>query len=137
MDISDGGIPISCIVTPASVHDSGASIPLQIMTKTRVNSLYVLADKAYDAQQIRAHIRETGSVPIIPYNERRSGEAKHLELFEKERFKERSTAERANSCLKDRLGAKNFHYKGFAKVSCHLMFGVLVMFTQAVARLTQ
>jgi hypothetical protein len=48
IDVGDGGIPLSVILTSASVHDSGVSKPLQKMTTNRVNALYILCDKAYD-----------------------------------------------------------------------------------------
>ena len=35
----DGGIPISCILTSASLHDSQAAIPLATMTAERVTNL--------------------------------------------------------------------------------------------------
>ena len=47
---------------------------------------------------------------------------------EKERYKIRSSAERANSRLKEDFGANNVMVKGHAKVSLHLMFGVITLF---------
>jgi IS5 family transposase len=135
LDIADGGIPISCILTTASVHDSGVSIPLQQMSLDRVKYLYLLADKAYDSAHIRENIRASGQVPIIPEKKRRNGMVSELENFETIRFRERSTAERANSVLKDRFGARQIFVKGYEKVMCHLMFGVLVLFSETITRL--
>jgi IS5 family transposase len=135
LDIADGGIPISCILTTASAHDSGASIPLQHMSASRVKYLYLLADKAYDSRELRENIRASGQVPIIPEKKRRNGIVSKLENFETIRFKERSTAERANSVLKDRFGARQIFVKGYEKVMCHLMFGVLVLFSETITRL--
>ncbi len=42
LDAIDGGIPISCLLTSASVHDSKAGIPLATLTARRVTSLYDL-----------------------------------------------------------------------------------------------
>ena len=42
IDSADGGIPISCILTAASVHDSQAAIPLATISAGRVTSLYDL-----------------------------------------------------------------------------------------------
>ena len=39
IDAADGGIPLSCILTSASLHDSQAAIPLATMTGTRVSHL--------------------------------------------------------------------------------------------------
>ena len=136
IDVGDGGIPISCCLTPASVHDSGASKPLQRMTSVRVNSLYCLADKAYHSNEIRDDIRAHGQVPIIPEKKTKNTEAKELEWFEKSRFKERSTVERVNSSLKDRFGGRQIFVKGPKKVMCHLMFGILAITAEALMRLT-
>lgn len=38
IDAADGGIPIGCIVTSASSHDSQSAIPLGEMTRRRVLS---------------------------------------------------------------------------------------------------
>ena len=45
-DVADGQIPISCILTSASVHDSQAAIPLAESTALRVTHLYDLMDAA-------------------------------------------------------------------------------------------
>ena len=135
LDVADGGIPVSCCLTPASVHDSGASKPLQKMTSGRVKSMYCLADKAYDSKEIREDISSYGQVSIIPEKTRRNGDKKDLERFEKRRFKVRSTVERVNSTLKERFGATNIFVKGPKKVMCHLMFGILVLTSEALMRL--
>ena len=49
VDTADGGIPISCIMTSASTHDSQVAIPLGTLTAGRVESLYDLMDAAYDS----------------------------------------------------------------------------------------
>ncbi len=60
MDIADGGIPISCVLTSASLHDSQAAIPLAEMTAGRTTSLYDLMDAAYDTPEIKQHSRSLG-----------------------------------------------------------------------------
>jgi Transposase DDE domain/Transposase domain (DUF772) len=64
-DVADGQIPISCLLTAASLHDSQAAIPLATMTAHRVTSLYDLMDCAYDAKEIHAHSRSLSHVPLI------------------------------------------------------------------------
>jgi hypothetical protein len=54
---------------------------------------------------------------------------------EKIRYNERTTAERANSRLKDEFGGRNVRVRGSAKVMCHLMFGVLVLAADQLLRL--
>ena len=60
MDVADRGIPISCIVSSASLHDSQAAIPLMEITAQRVQHLYELMDSAYDAEHIRKHSAHRG-----------------------------------------------------------------------------
>ena len=76
LDAIDGGIPVSCLLTSASVHDSQAAIPLATLTARRVTSLYDLMDSAYDAPEIRAFSEKLGHVPIIDTNPRRRAELK-------------------------------------------------------------
>ena len=57
LDVADGQIPISCILTSASLHDSQAAIPLAQLTAQRVTNLYDLMDSAYDARLIHEHSR--------------------------------------------------------------------------------
>ena len=54
---------------------------------------------------------------------------------EAERYKIRSSAERANSRLKEDFGASNVMVKGHSKVTLHLMFGVIVLFADQLLRL--
>ena len=65
IDTADGDIPITCILTSASVHDSQVAIPLATMTAKRVTNLYDLMDSAYDAPEIKAKSLTLGHVPII------------------------------------------------------------------------
>ena len=51
-----------------------------------------------------------------------------VELQEKEkRYNERSGVERINSNLKDNYGGRNIRVKGYLKLLCHLMFGILAI----------
>ena len=68
IDAADGGIPLSCNLTSASVHDSQVAIPLATLTAARVTHLYDLMDSAYDAPEIRAHSESLGHVAIIDVN---------------------------------------------------------------------
>ena len=138
IDAIDGGIPISCLLTSASVHDSQAAIPLARLASRRVDSLYDLMDSAYDAPEIRAFSTRLGHVPIIDVNPRRRAELKaerkrealaqrcigHVSP-EAQRYRERSTVERVNGRLKDEFGGRHVRVRGPGKVMCHLMFGIL------------
>ena len=127
LDVVDGDIPVSGILTSASLHDSQVAIPLAQMSAARVDSLYDLMDAAYDAKEIHAYSRRLGHVPIIDHNPGRGRTKKQMDPPEKERFKERSSAERVNSNLKDNYGGRHVRVKGHKKVCCHLMFGLVAL----------
>jgi hypothetical protein len=146
VDTADGDIPVSCILTSASLHDSQVALPLAAMTARYVTNLYVLMDKAYDAPQIWNYSRALGQVPIIAKNPRRGGkeeaeaEARARRLVghptaEDIRLRERSAAERFNSNLKDNYGGRFVRVRGPEKVMCHLMFGVLALTIEQLMRL--
>ncbi|WP_192483024.1 MULTISPECIES: transposase [Cysteiniphilum] len=135
IDTADGDIPISCILTSASLHDSQVSIPLAKMTDEQVMYCYELMDSAYDSIQLRQYCLNLGHVPIIDFNRRSSNDQRQFESFEKERYKHRSAAERVNSDLKDNLGGRCVRVRGHAKVMCHLMFGIIALTVKQIFRL--
>jgi hypothetical protein len=140
LDVADGQIPISAILTSASVHDSQVAIPLMTMTAQRVVHLYELMDSAYDADEIHAHSRQLNHVPIIAPHPRRGTKkpsrmqkvfpdrpTPQLTWAEQDRYKERTMSERVNARLKDEFGASQIRVRGGAKVMAHLMFAVLAL----------
>ena len=148
IDTADGEIPISCVLTAASVHDSQVAIPLATITAGRVTNLYDLMDSAYDVAAIKQHSRDLNHVPIIDINPRATPglkqelaeEAKRLRrvghrIAEQVRYGERSAAERVNGGLKDNHGGRTVRVRGPDKVMCHLMFGVLSFTVLQLARL--
>jgi len=147
-DVADGGIPVSLVLTSASVHDSQVAIPLATMTAQRVTNLYDLMDAAYDSAVIRKHSQSLGHVPLIDVNPRRnkalaqeiSDEQKRRSLLrfpfpEDVRYNERTTAERFFGRLKDDFGGRFVRVRGNAKVRTHLMFGVLAITADQLIRL--
>ena len=149
IDAIDGGLPVSCLLTSASLHDSQAAIPLAQLTAGRVQSLYDLMDSAYDADEIRACSRQLGHVPLIDSNPRRAA-LKKAELQREALaqrsidqltpealcYRERSTVERVNGRLKDEFGGRHVRVRGHAKVLCRLMFGVLALTVDQLMRWT-
>lgn len=127
IDVADGDVPVSLVLTTASLHDSQAAIPLAQMSSGRVTSLYDLMDSAYDAPQIAQFSDDLGHIPIIDHNPRRSGEKREFSPAEARRYCERSSAERVNSLLKQRYGGRWVRVRGGAKVMCHLMFGIIAL----------
>jgi hypothetical protein len=136
IDSIDGDIPVSAILSSASLHDSQAAIPLAQMTAGNITNLYDLMDAAYDAPQIRAFSMALGHVPIIDANPRR-GDKKEMDPAQAERFKNRSTAERVNANLKDNYGGRFVRVRGAAKVMMHLMFGLIAITATQLFRLLE
>ena len=138
IDTADGDIPISCVLTSASVHDSQVAIPLALMTQERVDNCYDLMDAAYDSGLIRVHSRSLGHAPLIDFNRRSEADTRAFEPHEARRYKERSSAERVNSRLKDSFGGRFLRVKGSLKAMAHLMFGIICLTAeQLVARIPQ
>ena len=146
--MADGQIPVGCILTSASLHDSQAAIPLATMSAERVTNFYDLMDAAYDAEPIREHSRSLGDVPLIDINPRgdkalaeelraEAQRLKHLgfQLPEQVRYNERTAGERVNGRLKDEFGGRHVRVRGAAKVMCHCMFGVLALTADQFVRL--
>ena len=148
IDCADGDIPVSCILTSASVHDSQVAIPLARTSARRVISLYELMDSAYDSKEIREHATASGRVPIIDVNPRRDRDLKERLLLEARaqraaghvdhaavRYRQRSSVERVNSALKDSFGGRHVRVRGPTKVGCHLMFGILALTVEQLMRI--
>lgn len=134
IDTADGGVPVSALLTSASVHDSQAAVPLAMMTATRVTSLYDLMDAAYCSEELRSHSRHLGPVPLIDHNPR-GGQKNEFASHEAQRYKERTQAERTNARLKDEFSGNNIRVGGHAKVMSHLMFGLLALTADQLMRL--
>jgi hypothetical protein len=126
LDTIDGDIPVSAILSSASLHDSQVAIPLAQLSKNRIINLYDLMDSAYDAPQIRQYSETLGHVALIDNNPRR-GEKKEMAPHEAQRYKQRSSAERVNSNLKDNYGGRFVRVRGAEKVMAHLMFGLIAL----------
>jgi hypothetical protein len=126
VDWADGEIPISYLVTSASVHDSQVAIPLAAMSAGRVQSFYDLMDQAYDAEAIRSYSRSLGHVPIIDL-QRRRGDLRELSPAEKRRYCERTTAERGFSQFKENFGGRDVRVQGYMKVMAHIGFCLLTL----------
>jgi len=134
LDAIDGDVPLSWLLTSASLHDSQAAIPLAQMSAERVPSLYDLADAAYDAREIREMSARLGHVAIIDHNPRR-GEKRPFAPAEAIRYRERSTAERVFSHLHDNHGGRHVRVRGAAKVAAHLSFGLLVIAAEQLLKM--
>jgi hypothetical protein len=126
IDCIDGDIPVSAILTSASVHDSQVAIPLAQKSSRRVTNLYDLMDSAYDAPEIHEFSYSLNHIPLIDHNKRK-GTKRKFSPAEAVRYNERSAVERINSNLKENYGGKHIRVRGHQKVFTHLMFGILVI----------
>jgi hypothetical protein len=111
LDVNDIGLPISALVTFASLHDSQVAIPLIKLTSSKVDYLYDLMDAAYDARRIDEISRQYEHVPITDKNGR-GREVVPMAPHEADRYKIRSVVERANGRLKRRLRCPQCHGQG-------------------------
>jgi hypothetical protein len=142
LDVADGQIPISAVLTSASLHDSQVAIPLATMTTQRVTYCYEVMDSAYDAYHIQEHSRVLGHVPIIDPNQRggqkvpfQPSGAVELSPAQKQRYRERTMVERVNARIKDEFGGRYVRVRGHAKVMAHLMFGILALTVDEILRM--
>ena len=133
-DVNDCGLPVSVVLTSASVHDSQVAIPLMKITSSKVDYLYDLMDSAYDARLIYEVSRDLGHVPLIDKNSR-GREVLPMAPHEAVRYNERTVSERFNSRLKEEFGGKNVRVRGYEKVKLHLMFGVIALFADQLIKL--
>ena len=149
MGTVSGDIPVVALTTSASMHDSGAAIPLMRMVRERqLKVKYELMDSAYDAKEIYDESKELGRVPIIDKNLRRgAAEEKRLEqlpfsrinvdhalvdIDRRRRFRDRTCAERVNARLKENNEMRSVRVRGHPKVHATLMISLLVQFSKGI-----
>ena len=150
VDVADSGLPLSCLLTSASVHDSQVAIPLSSLTGERVEHLYELMDSAYDAKAIRNFCAAAGRKAIIAINPRRDKAKKERMALEAKarrhafftspsalRYRLRGGVERTYGRLKDEFGGRSVYVRGPAKVFAHLMFGILALSCDQLGRIRQ
>lgn len=148
LDVADGDIPLSCILTSASVHDSQVALPLSYLSSAVAVNLYDLMDSAYDAEEIYSCSRQLGHIPIIDKNPRGNKELKeeleteslrrlriNFSYADQVRYRERSSVERVNGNLKDNFGGRQIRVRGPSKIFCHLMFAIAALTAEQLLRL--
>lgn len=142
--VDDNCIPLAAIMTSASLNDCEAAIPLATKSHQVAINLYDLMDAAYDHPEIKAHSISIGHVPIIdkcPHNRAQKVEKEaeknrkkviNFETAEEKRYKQRFPKERFNALYKDYHGGKMIVFRGYQKVFCHVMFGILTLTATAL-----
>lgn len=126
LDCADGGIPVSALLTSASLPASQVAIPVAHLPAGRGCTLYDVADSASAVPQILAASRPLGPVPVIDPPPRRA-DALPFDPASTLRFRDRSTSERVHSTLKDTCGGRFVRVRGHTKVLAHLLFGLLAL----------
>jgi transposase len=88
------GRPFAFMLTGGNAADS--PIAPQLLAGLK-GARYLLADKGYDADGLRKHLRRSAIVPVIPGRSNR----KRVIRYDKRRYKERHLIENAFCRLKD------------------------------------
>jgi transposase len=117
--VDQKGRPLRLLITPGQTHDAqGAAVLLSGLARKSI----VIADKAYDADWIRAHIRAQGAKANIPNTASRT---RRRYRWQKRLYRERNVIERFFAKLKqyrriatryDKLGAAFFAFIQLAAV---------------------
>jgi len=147
--VDDHCVPLAVIVTSASLNDCEVAIPLASKTYQVANNFYDLMDAAYDHPEIHEHSRSLGHIPVIDkcpagkvqksekQKEKDRKKTLNFKTAEDLRYEERFSKERFNALYKDYNVVRSIFYKGYEKVSCHVMFGVLIVAASTLIRLIQ
>ena len=67
-EVISHNIPVSALVTSASLNDSQVALPLATVTAGKITNCYDLMDAGYDVDAIAEHSRSLGHVPLIDRN---------------------------------------------------------------------
>ena len=82
--VNDKGKALKLLLVQGNEHESVSSTEL---LSECLKGLYVLADKAYDADYIRRHIAENGGIAVIPPKKNRKGAIAYDKATGKIRYK--------------------------------------------------
>jgi len=101
------GRPLQLLISPGQVHDISCA---EALLDRLEQGAVIVADKGYDADRVRAHIRAQGAIPNIPNRSNR----KRKFRWKKALYRQRNLVERFFNKLKqfrriatryDKLGA--------------------------------
>lgn len=147
--VDDHCIPLAVIVTSASLNDCEVAIPLASKSHIVATNFYDLMDAAYDHPEIKKHSAFLGHSSVIdkcPQNKAQKIEKEaekdrkkilNFKTAEDKRYKERFPKERFNALYKDYNGGRSIFYRGYEKVSCHVMFGILALAASTIIKIIQ
>ena len=132
--VDRNGLPLTCTVSPANVHDSRLYEPtLEAFEIPEVQDRPVIisADAAYDAREIRQYNRKRGIKSNIPVNRRARKHPKRGRPvgFDLELYKERNAVERFFSWIEafkkivPRYERYEHSFMGLIHLACSVMIG--------------
>jgi hypothetical protein len=134
-DLSDSGLPLSYVLTSASLHDSQAAIPLATLTSRRVTALYELMDAGYYGQRVRQYCEQLGHVVLIPDVPRPGQPKRAFSPAQRQRYEQRRLIEQFFAHLKEHFGLRFIRVRGHAKVSLQVQLAILILTLERVLRL--
>jgi hypothetical protein len=135
-DLSDTGLPLSYVLTSASLHDSQAAIPLATLTSRRVIALYELMDAGYHGQRIRQYCEQLGHVVLIPDVPPPGQPKRAFSPAQRQRYEQRRLIEQFFALLKDHFGLRFIRVRGHAKVLLQVQLAILILTLERVLRLS-
>lgn len=134
--VENGGLPLSIIIAPANVHDSKFYLPTNERLKIRIpigrpitRPEEVMADAAYDSEEIRKYNTKRGIKTNIPVNERNRMERRvgRPIRYDKKEYKKRNAVERFFSWIESykkifpRYERLEVSYFGLVHLACAMM----------------
>jgi len=147
--VDDHCVPLAGIITSASLNDCEAAIPLATKCSQRVDNFYDVMDAAYDHVEIREHSESLGHSPVIDQcptsrtqkeekeREKERSRLLNFKTAEQRRYAERFPTERFNGLYKDFAGGRHIFYRGYLKISCHILFGLLTVAAKTIINLLE
>src|ERR1700733_2131008 len=135
-DLRDSGLPLSYVLTSASLHDSQAAIPLATLTSRRVNALYELMDAGYYSHTIRQYCEQLGHVVLIPDVPPAGQPKRAFSPAQRQRYEQRRLIEQFFALLKDHFGLRFIRVRGHAKVFLQVQLAILILTLERVLRLS-
>jgi hypothetical protein len=135
-DLSDSGLPLSYVLTSASLHDSQAAIPLATLTSRRVTALYELMDAGYYGHNIRQYCEQLGHVVLIPDVPPAGQPKRAFSPAQRQRYEQRRLIEQFFALLKDHFGLRFIRVRGHAKVFLQVQLAILILTLERVLRLS-
>lgn len=133
MACDDNGIPVSHVVTGASVHDSQVAIPLLRKADSISDFCYALMDSGYFSSRIDAFTRTLGKIPVIDGKKCGNSPKPEMDPAKKQRYRARTTVERTNSELKECFLPKVIYSRGI-RAHFEINLAVLLVTMKAMRR---